>query len=252
MSSAMGSSCVFTCWNAASWHGERVMLVLGARAAAGVGWCAGVRGSAPCGVVVVCGCSLVTVLAGGVAPVCGSGCGRWWALSWREVCRVSRGGAGGVGCGVGVARLRSCVGGLLCPLSPGGGGGCGVVWWCWVVWWPSRWGGLSPLAGPLAVWGSPARSLGRPPGVFQYVGRAGSVWRGAWGPLGRGVWDRSVANRGCGRVVLGGVGPPLSGPSGVGSAVYGPRTGYCVCGVRGSVGRGFLGVLWPRCGAHGW
>ena len=41
---------------------------------------------------------------------------------------------------------------------------------------------------------------------------------------------------GCGRVVLGGVGPPLSGPSGA---------GYCVCGVRGSVGRGFLGVLWP-------
>ena len=49
---------------------------------------------------------------------------------------------------------------------------------------------------PLAVWGSPARSLDRPPGVFQYVGRAGSVWRGAWGPLGRGVRDWSVATRG--------------------------------------------------------
>ena len=207
MSRAMGSSCVFTCSGAASWHGGRVMLVLGARAAAGAGSCAGVRGSAPFGVVVVCGCSLVTVLAGGVAPVCGSGCGRWWALSWREVCGVSRGGAGGVGCGVGVARLPSCVDGLWCPMSPGGGGGCGVVWWCCVVWWPSRsggggqrvqvwWGGLSPVAGPLAVWGSPARSLGRPPGVFQYVGRAGSVWRGAWGPLGRGVRDWSVATRG--------------------------------------------------------
>ena len=141
MSRAMGSSCVFTCSGAASWHGGRVMLLFGARAAAGAGSCAGVRGSALFGVVVVCGCSLVAVLAGGVAPVCGSGCGRWWALSWREVCGVSRGGAGGVGCGVGVARLRSCVGGLWCPVSPGGGGGCGVVWWCCVVWWPPRWGG---------------------------------------------------------------------------------------------------------------
>ena len=68
MSRAMGSLCVFTCWGAASWHGGRVMLVLGARAAAGAGSCAGVRGSAPFGVVVVCGFSLVTVLAGGVAP----------------------------------------------------------------------------------------------------------------------------------------------------------------------------------------
>ena len=82
-----------------------------------------------------------------------------------------------------------------------------MVWWCCVVCWPSQWGGgghrvqvwwggLSPVAGPLAVWGSPARSLGHPPGVFQYVGRVGSVWRGAWGPLGRGVWDWSVATRG--------------------------------------------------------
>ena len=102
-----------------------------------------------------------------------------------------------------MARLRSCVGGLWCPVSPGG---CGVVWWCCVVWWPSRWGGghrvnvswggLSPVVCPLAVWGSPARSLDRPPGVFQYVGRAGSVWRGAWGPLGRGVRDWGVATRG--------------------------------------------------------
>ena len=34
MSRAMGSSCVFTCLGAASWHGGRVMLVFGARAAA--------------------------------------------------------------------------------------------------------------------------------------------------------------------------------------------------------------------------
>ena len=183
------------------------MLVFGARAAAGAGSCAGVRGSAPFGVVVVCGCSLVAVLAGGVAFVCGSGCGRWWALSWREVCGVSRGGAGGVRCGVGVARLRSCVGGLWCRVSPGGGGGCGVVWWRCVVWWPSRWGGgghrirvwfggLSPVVCPLAVWGSPARSLDRHPGVFQYVGRAGSVWRGALGPLGAGCAGLECRNQG--------------------------------------------------------
>ena len=75
MSRAMWSSCVLSCWGAASWHRGRVMLVLGARAAAGSGSCAGVRGSARFGVVVVCGCSLVTVLAVGVAPVCDSGCG---------------------------------------------------------------------------------------------------------------------------------------------------------------------------------
>ena len=200
MSRATGSSCVFTCWGAASWHGGRVMLVFGAREAAGAGSCAG--GGAPFGVVVVCGCTLVAVLAGGVAPVCGSGCGRRWVLSWREVCGVSRDGAGGVGCGVGGARLRSCVGGLWCPVPPGGGGGRGAVWWCCAVWWPSRWGGgghrvqvwwggLSPVVCPLAVW-----SLDRPPGVFQYVACAGSVWRGAWGPLGRGVRDWSVATRG--------------------------------------------------------
>ena len=181
-----------------------MMLVFRARAAAGAGSCAG--GGAPFGVVVVCGCTLVAVLAGGVAPVCGSGCGRWWVLSWREVCGVSRGGAGGVGCGVGRARLRSCVGGLWCPVPPVGGGGCGAVWWCCAVWWPSRWGGghrvqvwwggLSPVVCPLAVWGSPAWSLDRPPSVFLYVGRAGSVWRGALGPLGRAVRDWSVATRG--------------------------------------------------------
>ena len=45
-----------------------MMLVFGARAAAGAGSCAGVRGSAPFGVVVVCGCSLVAVLAGWCCP----------------------------------------------------------------------------------------------------------------------------------------------------------------------------------------
>ena len=264
MSRAMGSSRVFTCWGAASWHGGRVMLVLGASAAAGAGLRAGVRGSAPFGVVVVCGCSLVTVLAGGVAPVCGSGCGRWWALSWREVCGVSRGGAGGVGCGVGVVRLRSCVGGLWCPMSPAGGGGCGVVWWCCVVWWPSRWGGgggtVSRSGGVgCRPWFVLSRCGAAPRSLLIVLLACFSTWavRGRcgvgpgapWGGLcGTGVSQPG----GCGRVMLGGVGPPLSGPSGAGSAVYGPCANYGVCGVRGSVGRGILGVLWPRCGARGW
>ena len=207
MSSAIRSSWVFTCWGAASWHGGRVMLVLGARAAAGAGSCAGARGSARFAVLVVCGCSLVTVLAGGVAPVCGSGCGWWWVLSWREVCGVSRGDAGGLECRVGVARLRPCVGGLWCPMSPGGGGGSGVVWWCWVVWWPSRWGGggtVSRSGGAgcrpwLVLW----RCGAAPRGLLVVLLACFSTWAvrsrcgaGAWGPLGRGVWDWSVATRG--------------------------------------------------------
>ena len=164
MSSAMGSSWVLMCLGAASWHGGCVMLVLGARAAAGAGSCAGARGSTRFGVVVVCGCSLVAVPAGGAAPVRGLGCGQWWALSWRVVCGVSRGGAGGggrgvesawrgfvpvlVGCGVSCPRVGDggavwygCAG-LRCGLSAGGGGGtvsrCGglggrswlVLWRC--------------------------------------------------------------------------------------------------------------------------
>ena len=206
MSRAMGSSCAFTCWGAASWHGRRVMLVFGARAAAGAGSCAG--GGAPFGVVVVCGCTLVAVLAGGVAPVCGSGCGRWWVLSWRGGVRGFQGW-----CRWGGVRSRRGAASFLfwwavVPLAPGWGRGvrCGMVVLCCVVAFPLGgggghrfqvwWGGLSPVVCPLAVWGSPAWSTDRPPGVFQYVGRAGSVWRGAWGPLGRVVRDWSVATRG--------------------------------------------------------
>ena len=69
---------------------------------------------------------------------------------------------------------------------PGGGGGRVPVWW----------GGWSLVAGLRAVWGGPVRSTGHPCGVFQYVGRVGSLWCLAWGPLGRGVWDWSVATRG--------------------------------------------------------
>ena len=97
-----------------------------------------------------------------------------------------------VGCGVPCPRVGGgvrCGMVVLCcvvALALGGGGHRVQVWW----------GGLSPVVCPLAVWGSPAWSLDRPPGVFQYVGRAGSVWRGAWGPLGRAVRDWSVATRG--------------------------------------------------------
>ena len=98
-----------------------------------------------------------------------------------------------VGCGVPCPRVGEGAAvwyggaGLCCGLPGGGGGGHRVQVWS---------GGLSPVAGPLAVWGSPARSLGRPPCVFQYVGRAGSVWCGAWGPLGQVVWDWAVPTRG--------------------------------------------------------
>ena len=206
MSRAMGSS--WACWGAALWCGGCVMLVLGVCAAAGAGLCAGARGRAWFGVVVVCVCSSVAVPASGVAPGRGSGCGRWWALSWRVVCGVSRGGAGGGGWGaepawrVVLSVLVGC--GVSCPWVGEGAavwhGGAGLrhgpplcagghrvqVWW----------GGWSLVAGPRAVWGGPVRSPGRASGVSQYVGRAGSLWCGAWGPLGRGVWDWSVATRG--------------------------------------------------------
>ena len=166
--------------------------MLGARAAAGAGSCAGARGSARFGVVVVCGCSLVTVPAGGPAPVCGSGCGRWWALSWHVVCRVSKGGAAG---GWGGVRSRRGAASFLCWWAVvshvagwGRGVRCGMVVLGCVVAFPLEggghrvqvwWGGWSLVAGPLAVWGSPVRSLGRPSGVFQHVGRARVLV--AWG-----------------------------------------------------------------------
>ena len=78
---------------------------------------------------------------------------------------------------------------VLCGGLPGGGGGGGTVF---------RSGGVGCCPW-LVLWrcgAAPRGSNARPPGVFQYVGHAGSVWRGAWGPLGRGVWDWSVATRG--------------------------------------------------------
>ena len=98
----------------------------------------------------------------------------WWAV-------VSRAPGWGRGVRCGMVVLCCVVASLL-----GGGGHRVQVWW----------GGLSPVVCPLAVWGSPAWSLDRSPGVFQYVACAGSVWHRAWGSLGRGVRDWSVATRG--------------------------------------------------------
>ena len=97
-----------------------------------------------------------------------------------------------VGCGVPCPRVGEGgalrYGGIvLCGGLPVRGGGHRVQVW---------WGGLSPVVCPLAVWSSPAWSLDRSPGVFQYVACAGSVWHRAWGSLGRGVRDWSVATRG--------------------------------------------------------
>ena len=153
----------------------------------------------------------------------------WGAeLAWRGFVPVL------VGCGVPCPRVGGggalWYGGVvLCGGLPGGGGGTvsrsgGVVCRPWFV----------PLAcfSTWAVWGR----CGVGPGVPW----GGVCWTGVSQPGGRG------------RVVLGGVRPPLSGPSGAGSAVYGPGAGYCVSGVRGSVGRGILGVLWPWYGFRGW
>ena len=119
----------------------------------------------------------------GVVPVGGG----WDAEpAWRGFVPVL------VGCGVSCPRwgrgVRCAMAVLGCVVAfPVGGGGHGVqVWWV----------GLSLVAGPLAVWSSTVRSLGRLSDVFQYLGHAGSLFCGAWGPLGRDVWDWSVATRG--------------------------------------------------------
>ena len=262
MSRAMGSS--WACWGASSWCGGCVMLVLGVCAAAGAGPCARARGSAWFGVVVVCVCSLVAPPAGGVAPGRCLDCGRWWALRWCVVCGVSRGGAGG---GAGV-RSRRGVASFLC-------------WWA-VVFHVPGWGrrvrcGMvvrgCVVAFPVGGGGTVSRSAGVGGRSWLVLGRCGAAQCGllvvplvcfsTWAMRGRcgvgpgvpcgGVCGIGVSQPGvCGRSVLWGVSPPVSGPSGAGSAVYGPRAGCHVCGVCGSVGRGVLGVLWPQCGVRGW
>ena len=197
MSRAMGSS--WACWGAALWCVGCVMLLLGVCAAAGAGPCAGARRSAWFGVVVVCVCLLAAVPAGGVASGRGLGCGRWWALSWRVVCGVSRGGAGGgggwgaepawrgvvpvlVGCGVSCPRVGEggamwhCGAGLRGDLPGGGGGGpCrGLVGWVvpggWssggvgrpcAIPWSSLWCvSVRGLCGFVLVWGLGSPGVG--------------------------------------------------------------------------------------------
>ena len=106
-----------------------------------------------------------------------------------------------------------------------------VLWQCWAA--PC---GLSVV--PLACFST-----------WAVRGRCGVEPGVPWGGV---CWTGVSQQGGCGCVVLGAVSPPWSGPSAAGSAVYGPRAGYCVSGVRGLVGHGILGVLWPRCGARGW
>ena len=197
MSRAMGSS--WACWAAASWCGRCVMLVLGVCAAAGAGPCAGARGSACFGVVVVCVCSLVAVPAGGVASRCGSGCGRWWASSWRVVCGVSRGGAGGGGGGV---RSRSGVALFLCwwavmfhALGWRRGVRCGMVVLGCMVAFPVG-GGGAPCPGLVGWVVAPGWSPGG-------VGQPCAV---SWSSL----WCVSVRGP-CGFVVVWGLGSPGAG-----------------------------------------
>ena len=176
MSRAMGSSWVFTCWGAASWHGGRVMSVLGARGAAGAGSCASARGSARFDVVVVCGCSLVAVPAGGAAPVRGSGCSWWWALSWPVVCAIFRGGAGGGG----AVRSRRGAASFLCwwavvSHAPGWGRGvrCGMVLLGCVVAFPVGGGAPCPgLMGRVVARGWSSGGVGQPRAVSR-----SSFWR---------------------------------------------------------------------------
>ena len=158
-------------------------------------------------------------------------------LCWWAVVSHAPGWGRGVRCGMAVL---GCV--VAFPLEGGGGGTV------------SRSGGAGGRS-----WLVPWRCGAVPCGLSAVIlacfstlavrGRCGVGPGVPWG----GVCGTGVSQPGGrGRVVLGGVGPVLSGPDGAGSAVCGPRAGYCVCGVRGSVGRGIFGVLWPQCGARGW
>ena len=124
-----------------------MMLVFGARVAAGAGSCAG--GGAPFGVVVVCGCTLVAVLAGGVAPCVRLGL---WPVVGVELARGVRGFQGW--CPWGGVRSRRGAASFLCwwavvSRAPGWGRGlrCGMVVLCCVVAFPFGGGGGAPCPG---------------------------------------------------------------------------------------------------------
>ena len=196
------------------------------------GWC-GVAGRCPEECAVWRGCS-VCWLAGGrlglrfcprvwfglwLVVRAGLVCGLWGFWGWCQL-------GGGVWCGAGVLRCRSCVGGLRClmflgsvswcvavsraglsgEVHVGGGGKCGVVRWCWVVCWlPHGEGGHRAwvrragwllVVGHRAVRGCPARSFGLPSGDPPSLARVGSLQPRARGPPGWGARDWSVATRG--------------------------------------------------------
>ena len=82
--------------------------------------------------------------------------------------------------------LAWCGGAGSCVCFPLGGGYIARV----------RCGGWLLVVGHRAVRGCPSRLPGLTPGVLRSVGRVGSLWRGAQGPLRRSPRDRSVATRG--------------------------------------------------------
>ena len=195
------------------------------------------------------------------------GCpGRWccpcvrfglWPVVGAELARGVRGFQGW--CRWGGVRGRWGVASFLCwwavvSRAPGWGRGvrCGMVVLCCVVAFPLGGGGTVSRSGGVGcrLWFVLWWCGAAPRGLLIVLLVCFSTWpvRGRCGvgpgvPWG-GVCGTGVSQPGgCGRVVLGGAGPPLGGSVGV---------GYCACGVRGSVGRGCLGVLWPRCGARGW
>ena len=216
MSRAMGSSWVFTCWGAASWRGGCVMFV--AR-----GTCRG-----QCGVLRRCPGKRAVSRGCGVWLLAGGSSGWWWCpwarfglwlLAGVEVacgvwgfqgwCRL-----GGLGCGAGVARLCSCVGGLWCCMSRGGEGECSVVWWCWVVWWPSRLGGGGAPYRGLVGW-VVARSWSS-----GGVGQPRAVSRSS-------LWIVSVRGL-CGVVVVWGLGSPRAGCVGLECRNQGDVVAWCL------------------------
>ena len=154
---------------------------------------------------------------------------RWWAV----VSHVLVWGRG-VRCGMVVV-------GFVVAFPSGAGPPCpGLVAWVVARGWSSD-GVRQPHAvSRSSLW---CVSVRGPCGVVV-------VW-GSCSP-GAGCVESEFRNQGGACVVLGGVGPPVSGPSGAGSAVYGPRASCHVCGVRELVGRGILGVLWSQCGLSGW
>ena len=219
---------VFSCCFVARW-----VCYVGARGTCG-GRCGVVRECLVVGVELACGVR-------GFQGLCrwgGGGRSRrgpasflcWWAVlshapGWGGVVRCGR---VFLGC---VVLFPAVMGGAPCP---------GLVGWVVAPCWSSGGVGQPRAVSRSSLWRVPVR------GPCRVV----VVW--GLGSPGAGCVGFECRNQGA--VVawcFWGVGPPLSGPSGVGSAVYGRRAGCHDCGVRGLMGPGISGVLWPRCGACG-